>query len=63
MHGATGAERGSGVQQQFQPRQTDGGSSLLKREVVQREWDDDNEVLEVHGDRRREGVVGNVGPA
>jgi hypothetical protein len=50
---------GSGVQQRFQPRQTDGESSLLEREVVQREWDDDDKVVEVHGDRRREGVAGN----
>jgi hypothetical protein len=47
---------GSGVQQRIQPRQTDNGSSLLELGVVRNGWDDDSEVLEVHG--RREGVVG-----
>ena len=34
FHRATGTKRGSGVQQRFQPRQTDNESSLLKLEVV-----------------------------
>ena len=36
VHGATGAERGSGEQQLTQPRQTDGVSSLLELGVVRK---------------------------
>jgi len=35
FHRATGTKRGSRVQQQFQPRQTNNKSSLLELEVVQ----------------------------
>ena len=44
-----GLRGGSGVQQRIQLRQTDNESSLSKIEVVQNDWCDDDNVLEVHG--------------
>ena len=60
FHRAMGTKRGSGVQQQFQPRQTNNESSLLELEVMRDdEWGNDSPTTadgEVLGFHRAMGI-------